>query len=105
MKNLLTLTFRYYAALAGLLWLLSIPLSYGLIQRLVVQDVDEALLARKTELSRLLTQHQPQLLQYLPRTDPDVQLQLVQIPSGPAGMVSTGKAPDRLYDTTYYLPY
>lgn len=104
MKNLLTLTFRYYAALAGLLWLLSIPLSYGLIQRLVVQDVDEALLARKTEIRRLLTQRQTQLLRYLPQTDPDVHLQVVQVPSEPSGIVSNGRALDRLYDTTYYLP-
>lgn len=93
MKNLLTLTFRYYAGLAGLLWVLSIPLSYGLIQRLVSQDVDEALLARRTEISRLLTR-QPGLLRYLPQTDPDVQIKRVE------NRLSTNS----LYDTTYYLP-
>ena len=94
MKNLLALTFRYYAALAGLIWLLSIPLSFLLIQHLVVEDVDEALLARKTELSRLLASADPPLIHYLPRTDPDVQLKAVQ----------TLPTPDRIYDTVYYLP-
>lgn len=98
MKKLLTLTFRYYAALAGLLWLLSVPLSYALIQRLVVQDVDEALLARKDEISHLLTR-QPQLLTYLPRTDPDVQLQ-----ADSSRLKRPDHLTDRLYDTTYYLP-
>lgn len=98
MRKLLTLTFRYYAGLAGLLWLLSVPLSYGLIQRLVIQDVDEALLARKAEISRLLSR-QPHLLTYLPRTDPDVQLwpdsKSLRLPD---------KVANVLYDTTYYLP-
>lgn len=98
MKNLLTLTFRYYAALAGFLWLLSIPLSFALIQHLVVQDVDESLLARKMELSHLLASADPQLIRYLPRTDPDVRLLATNqlTPDHPVR--------DRLYDTTYYLP-
>lgn len=97
MKNLLTLTYRYYATLAGLLWLVSIPLSYALIQRLVIQDVDEALLARRTEITQLITQ-QPGILPYLPRTDPDVQLQPDSV-----GTRSSGREPYALYDTTYYL--
>ncbi len=95
MKNLLTLTFRYYAALAGLLWLLSIPLSFVLIRHLVVQDVDEALLSRKSELSRLLPVANSQLLRYLPYTDSNVHLTPSRTPA----------LPDRLYDTVYYLPY
>ena len=97
MKNLLTLTFRYYAALAGLLWLVSIPLTYALIQGLVIQDVDEALMARRTEITQLLA-HQPGLLPYLPRTDPDVQLQ-----PDLTGSRSLGRKSYTLYDTTYYL--
>ena len=96
MRNLLALTFRYYAGLAGLLWLLSIPLSFALIQHLVVEDVDEALMARKTELSRLLDSADPQLIYYLPRTDPDVQLKAVAARQPPV--------PDQVYDTVYYLP-
>ncbi|MVM33691.1 sensor histidine kinase [Spirosoma sp. HMF4905] len=99
MKNLLSLTFRYYAALAALLWLLSVPVSYFIIQRLVIQDVDDALLARKTEIGLLLTNDHHQLLEYLPRADPDVQLKLITRQPGFKQPIS-----DRLYDTTYYLP-
>ncbi len=98
--NLLTLTFRYYAGLAGLLWLLSVPVSFWQIRRLVIQDLDEKLLTRKADIARLLaTDTDHRLAEYLPRTDPNVRLERV-----PDATKSTDYQTfsDRLYDTTYF---
>ncbi len=102
--KLLTLTFRYYAGLAGVLWLLSVPVSFWQIRRLVIQDLDEKLLTRKTEIARLLATDADNLLaRYLPRTDPSVRLELVPVPAIDNQKTTEYQLiPDRLYDTTYF---
>lgn len=49
MNNLLNITIRYYAVLLLAILLLSAPAFYLIIERLFIQDVDEALLLRKEE--------------------------------------------------------
>lgn len=92
--KLLSLTYRYYAGLALGVLALSVPIFYGIIQWLVLVDVDEALLARKHEIQQLARRHPASTLTYLPLTDPNVRLQ----------RVSTCPGQDRFYDKDYYLP-
>ncbi len=104
--KLLTLTFRYYAGLAGLLWLLSVPVSFWQIRRLVIQDVDETLLTRKAEIARLLaTDADHQLAGYLPRTDPNIRLEMMPVKDRKIQQPTDYQlVSDRLYDTIYFLP-
>lgn len=92
--KLLSLTYRYYAGLALGVLVLSVPVFYGILQWLVITDVDEALLARRQEIQQLVARQPASALTYLPLTDPNVRLQRVAVCSGP----------DRFTNKDYYLP-
>ncbi|ADB42907.1 signal transduction histidine kinase [Spirosoma oryzae] len=92
--KLLALTYRYYAGLALGVLALSVPVFYGIIQWLVIVDVDEALLARKQEIQQLVVKRPASTLQYLPSTDPNIRL--LRVASCPGS--------DYFHDKDYYLP-